>query len=101
MEALKPFAVDNYLQDPAPFQYLQHNDKYTFDVKLSVPIQPEGGQPTTGVFFNIILLISPVLPEREGLYIELLMYPKFYKQNVSFISSKLYIYLNPPKRNRH
>ena len=51
MEALKPFAVDNYLQDPAPFQYLQHNDKYTFDVKLSVAIQPEGGQPTTGVFF--------------------------------------------------
>jgi len=47
MEALKPFAVDNYLQDPAPLQYLQHNDKYTFDVKLSVAIQPEGGQPST------------------------------------------------------
>jgi fumarylacetoacetase len=47
MEALMPFAVDNYLQDPAPFQYLQHNDKYTFDVKLNVSIQPEGGQPTT------------------------------------------------------
>jgi len=47
MEALKPFAVDNYKQDPAPFQYLQHNDKYTFDVKLNVSIQPEGGQPST------------------------------------------------------
>ncbi len=54
MEALKPFAVDNYLQDPAPLQYLQHNDKYTFDVKLSVAIQPEGGQPSTGSFIIFI-----------------------------------------------
>lgn len=42
MEALKPFAVDNYVQDPKPFPYLQHNDQYTFDVDLEVSILPEG-----------------------------------------------------------
>merc|ERR1719312_1126966 len=42
MEALKPFALPNYVQDPTPFPYLQHNDAYTFDVALEVSIQPEG-----------------------------------------------------------
>lgn len=46
MEALKPFAVDNYKQDPAPFPYLQHQDKYTFDVNLKVFIEPENSTPT-------------------------------------------------------
>merc|ERR1712142_689830 len=40
MEALKPFAVPNYVQDPAPFPYLQHADPYTFDVNLEVSIKP-------------------------------------------------------------
>jgi len=44
MEALKPFAVPNYAQDPAPFPYLRHTDPYTFDMDLEVSIQPEGGQ---------------------------------------------------------
>ena len=48
MEALRPFAVDNYEQDPVPFQYLQHKDKYTFDIKLDVFIKPEGSNPTRG-----------------------------------------------------
>jgi len=47
MEALKPFAVDNYQQNPKPFKYLEHTDKYTFDIKLNVSVQPDGGQPTT------------------------------------------------------
>jgi len=47
MEALKPFAVDNYVQDPKPFKYLEHSDKYTFDIKLNVSVQPDGGQPST------------------------------------------------------
>jgi len=47
MEALKPFAVDNYEQNPKPFKYLEHTDKYTFDIKLNVSVQPDGGQPTT------------------------------------------------------
>merc|ERR1712071_196481 len=42
MEALKPFAVPNYSQDPAPFPYLQHDDPYTFDVQLEVAIKPAG-----------------------------------------------------------
>jgi len=41
MEALKPFAVDNYKQDPEPFPYLRHSDPYTFDVALEVAIQPD------------------------------------------------------------
>jgi len=44
MEALKPFAVPNYAQDPVPFPYLRHTDPYTFDMDLEVSIQPEGGQ---------------------------------------------------------
>merc|ERR1712117_741977 len=40
MEALKPFAVNNYEQDPKPFPYLQHSDKYTFDIDLEVAITP-------------------------------------------------------------
>ncbi|XP_073961803.1 fumarylacetoacetate hydrolase [Choristoneura fumiferana] len=41
VEALRPFIVDNYPQDPAPFPYLQHNDKFNFDVKLEVDLKPE------------------------------------------------------------
>merc|ERR1711942_208487 len=40
MEALKPFALPNYVQDPTPFPYLQHADPYTFDVNLEVSIKP-------------------------------------------------------------
>nr|XP_045613587.1 fumarylacetoacetase-like [Procambarus clarkii] len=42
MEALAPFVVDNYVQDPQPFPYLQHEDKYTYDIKLEVGIRPDG-----------------------------------------------------------
>lgn len=44
MEALKPFLVDNYPQDPTPFPYLAHSDKYTYDIKLEVAIKPEGSK---------------------------------------------------------
>merc|ERR1712227_746643 len=40
MEALAPFAVSNYEQDPKPFPYLQHSDSYTFDIDLEVSIKP-------------------------------------------------------------
>ena len=49
MEALKPFAVDNYAQDPTPFPYLQHNDNYTFDIDLEVAIQPSNSDHSTVV----------------------------------------------------
>ena len=46
MEALKPFAVPNYDQDPEPFPYLKHSDPYTFNVNLEVAIQPPGAKPS-------------------------------------------------------
>ena len=46
MEALMPFAVANYSQDPAPFPYLQHNDPFTFNIDLEVAIQPSAGPST-------------------------------------------------------
>jgi len=42
MEALKPFLVENYEQDPKPFPYLQHKDPYTYNIELEVAIQPQG-----------------------------------------------------------
>merc|ERR1712117_704097 len=47
MEALKPFAVSNYEQDPAPFPYLQHADPFTFNIELDVEIHPKDGQGGT------------------------------------------------------
>merc|ERR1719369_945889 len=47
MEALKPFAVPNYEQDPAPFPYLQHADPFTFNIELDVEIHPKDGQGGT------------------------------------------------------
>ncbi len=58
MEALMPFVTDNYpqvsqswrfmtksadliLQDPTPFPYLNHSDKYNFDIALEVSLKPE------------------------------------------------------------
>ncbi|XP_066988037.1 fumarylacetoacetase [Macrobrachium rosenbergii] len=46
MEALAPFVVDNYVQDPKPFPYLQHSDKYTYDINLEVGIKPDGSDHT-------------------------------------------------------
>merc|ERR1719422_2649302 len=48
MEALKPFAVPNYDQDPTPFPYLQHSDPYTFNIELDVEIHP-AGSPSSSV----------------------------------------------------
>ncbi len=49
MEALRPFAVENYKQEPEPFPYLRHSDRYTFDVDLTVAIQPKDAPtPSTG-----------------------------------------------------
>jgi len=49
MEALAPFAVSNYEQDPKPFPYLQHSDNYTFDIDLEVSIKPPSTQESTVV----------------------------------------------------
>lgn len=42
MDALEPFKVANYPQDPTPLPYLQHADDYNFDINLKVAIKPEG-----------------------------------------------------------
>ena len=39
MEALEPFKVANYPQDPEPFPYLKHSDDYNFDINLEVAIK--------------------------------------------------------------
>ncbi|XP_039756256.1 fumarylacetoacetase [Pararge aegeria] len=41
VEALRPYIVDNYPQDPAPFPYLRHDDKFNFDIKLEVDLKSE------------------------------------------------------------
>lgn len=42
MEALMPFSVPNYPQDPQPLPYLAHADPYNFDISLTVSILPPG-----------------------------------------------------------
>lgn len=37
--ALEPFLVDNYPQDPKPFPYLHHENKFNFDINLVVDIK--------------------------------------------------------------
>lgn len=39
--ALEPFLVDNFPQDPKPFPYLQHEEKFNFDINLVVDIKRE------------------------------------------------------------
>lgn len=41
VEALQPFVVDNFVQDPIPFPYLQHEQKFNFDIVLEVAIKRE------------------------------------------------------------
>ncbi len=78
MEALRPFAVENYKQEPEPFPYLRHSDRYTFDVDLTVAIQPKDAPtPSTGhrdyylivslgafirVQINLFLVLGPIRP---------------------------------------
>lgn len=39
--ALEPFLVNNFVQDPEPFAYLKHEEKFNFDIKLEVDIKRE------------------------------------------------------------
>lgn len=41
MEALSPFAIENYPQDVEILPYLKHDDNYAFDIALSVAVQDE------------------------------------------------------------
>jgi fumarylacetoacetase len=47
MDALKPFACPNPVQDPKPFDYLTHDDNYSFDINLEVGLRaPSMDVPT-------------------------------------------------------
>lgn len=37
--ALEPFKVENFSQEPKPFPYLRHEQKFNFDIKLEVDIK--------------------------------------------------------------
>lgn len=39
VEALEPFLVDNYPQEPIPFEYLRHDVKFNFDIHLEVALK--------------------------------------------------------------
>ncbi|XP_055613830.1 fumarylacetoacetase [Uranotaenia lowii] len=45
--ALEPFKVDNFPQEPQPFPYLRHSQKFNFDIKLEVDIKPAKGSSST------------------------------------------------------
>ncbi|KAG5891101.1 hypothetical protein JTB14_036992 [Gonioctena quinquepunctata] len=47
--ALEPFITDNFLQNPEPFPYLKHSDKFNFDIDLQVDITPQGSNVSTTV----------------------------------------------------
>nr|CAB3244219.1 fumarylacetoacetase-like [Phallusia mammillata] len=49
MEALAPFAIANMEHDVPVLPYLQHDDKYSFDIKLSVAIQGEDMQEPSAI----------------------------------------------------
>uniref|UniRef100_A0A8R1E1Z1 Fumarylacetoacetase n=1 Tax=Caenorhabditis japonica TaxID=281687 RepID=A0A8R1E1Z1_CAEJA len=42
IEALRPYFVENPVQDPVPPQYLRHDDPFTLDIELAVSIRPDG-----------------------------------------------------------
>ena len=44
-EALKPFTVPNMKMQKEILPYLQHEDDFNFDIKLSVDLQPENSDP--------------------------------------------------------
>ncbi len=47
MEALEPFRVEGYAQDPPVLPYLAYEGKRNYDIQLEVAIKPEGGSPHT------------------------------------------------------
>ncbi|KAG8261830.1 hypothetical protein J6590_065277 [Homalodisca vitripennis] len=49
MEALEPFKTENEVQDPEPFPYLKHDDKYNFDINLTVDLKCAGSSVETRI----------------------------------------------------
>jgi fumarylacetoacetase len=46
MDALEPFRVESVKQEPKPLLYLQQEGKHSYDINLSVAIQPENATET-------------------------------------------------------
>lgn len=53
--ALEPFKVDNFPQEPKPFPYLSHSQKFNFDINLEVDIKRKNF-----VYFVLTLDDKPV-----------------------------------------
>ncbi|KAJ8714885.1 hypothetical protein PYW08_004866 [Mythimna loreyi] len=49
IEALRPYIVNNFPQDPKPFAYLRHDDNFNFDIKLEVDLKSEKSPVTTTI----------------------------------------------------
>jgi fumarylacetoacetase len=47
LEALEPFRVEGYKQEPAVLPYLQYSGNKNLDIKLEMQIQPEGSEAST------------------------------------------------------
>ncbi|NBC07285.1 MAG: fumarylacetoacetase, partial [Bacteroidetes bacterium] len=47
LDALEPFRTEGPAQEPTPLPYLRSDGAHSFDIQLSVDIQPEGGQAKT------------------------------------------------------
>ena len=87
MEALLPFKVPNYPQDPKPFPYLTHDDDYNFDIQLEVAIQPEGHDKASTVcrsnFRNMYWSMKQQLVHHSITgNVELM---RFYQMDLSFV----------------
>lgn len=52
MEALAAFKVNNMVQDPKPFPYLQHDESCNYNIKLQVDIK---GELTITIVFIVML----------------------------------------------
>lgn len=46
LEALEPFKMDNFPQKPTPLPYLRHNDRFNFDINLSVDLKTDKSTTT-------------------------------------------------------
>lgn len=49
IEALRPYIVANFPQDPQPFPYLRHSDPFNFDIKLEVDLKPANTLASTTI----------------------------------------------------
>lgn len=59
VDALEPFLVDNFPQDPTPFPYLRHQRNFNFDINLEVSIKRMCDLKTTELRSQNKILFQP------------------------------------------